>query len=97
MVIFFLLLCWAGFELPLLSELDKERPTKVKIKAAIVKVARWKSLAEVLRTEDNLEKMESMEEELGRLMLGLGAKIKTPPASKDKRRKPLALKVGVAH
>ena len=69
----------------------------MKIKAAIVKVARWKSLAEVLRTQDNLEKMESMEEELGHLMLGLGAKIKPPPASKNKCSKPLTLKLCAPH
>lgn len=45
------------------------------MKTVIVKVARWKALAEVLRTQENLEAMEAMDEELKRLMAGLGAKV----------------------
>ncbi|RDB15031.1 Protein CHROMATIN REMODELING 5 [Hypsizygus marmoreus] len=57
------------------DNLDRDKLTKAKIKAVIVKVARWKSLADVLHTKDNLDKMEVMEEELKRLMVGLGARL----------------------
>jgi len=48
----------------------------VKIKAAIVKVMKWKQLAEVLQMTDKEETMEGMESELERLMVGLDEKVK---------------------
>lgn len=42
----------------------------------IVKVARWKAVAEGLQTTENLEKIEAMDAELQRLMVGIGATLK---------------------
>lgn len=41
----------------------------------IVKVARWKALADVLHSSENLNKMEDMEASLMTLMVALGAKV----------------------
>lgn len=49
--------------------------TKRAIRTVINKVAAWRTHAEVLQTRENLEKMEKMDEELKRLMVGLGAKL----------------------
>jgi hypothetical protein len=66
--------------------LDKEKPTKSKIKAVIIKVVRWKSLADVLRSDANVEKMATMDAALAQLMFGLGAKVEaaTPPSATSK-------------
>ena len=76
----------------LFSDLDREKLTKKKIKAIIVKVAQWKSLAEVLQTSHNLEKMEAMENDLQQLILGLGACLKTSGSPKNKSSKQAVLK-----
>ena len=55
--------------------LKKEKLTKTILKRVIVRVARWKALAEILCTKDNLEKIDQMDEELKELMLGLGAEV----------------------
>lgn len=41
----------------------------------IVKVHRWKALAEFLQSKQNLETMENMEGTLAQLMAGLGAQV----------------------
>jgi hypothetical protein len=46
----------------------------------IVKVYRWKTLAELLWWEQNLETSEKMEAALTELMIGLGAKLEAPSA-----------------
>ena len=76
----------------LLSDLDREKLTKKKIRAVIVKVARWKSLAEVLQTRHNLEKMEAMENNLQQLILGLGASLKMSGSPRNKSSKQAILK-----
>ena len=57
------------------SVLKKEKLTKTILKRVIVRVARWKVLAEILCTKDNLEKIDQMDEELKELMHGLGAEV----------------------
>lgn len=57
------------------TELDHEKLTKANLKRVIVLVARWKRLAEALCTQENLGEVTQMEEELKRLMAGLGAKV----------------------
>ncbi|KAF8057085.1 P-loop containing nucleoside triphosphate hydrolase protein, partial [Lyophyllum atratum] len=57
------------------EKLDREKLTKRAIRTVINKVAAWRTHAEVLQTQENLEKMEKMDEELKRLMVGLGAKL----------------------
>jgi hypothetical protein len=52
----------------------------------IFKVARWKALADVLHSSENLEKMEDMEASLMTLMVALGAKLEVK-ASKSGRSK----------
>jgi TATA-binding protein-associated factor len=75
-------------QLTLALELDKETVTKRHLKAIIVKVARWKAVAETLQTKENLDKIEAMDGELHRLMLGLGATLKDQaPTSKEKKSK----------
>lgn len=64
-------------------DLDRDKLTKTKIKSVIVKVSRWKALADVIHTKGNMEKMEAMEEELKRLMVGLGANIKVTGTKKS--------------
>jgi hypothetical protein len=70
-------------------DLDREKPTKTKIKAVIVKVMRWKGLAEILQTTGVERKIEEMEAELERLMVGLGADVK--PAASTKSSKCLTI------
>lgn len=48
---------------------------KTKIRGIIRSVARWKSVAEQFNTQEMLERIESMDEELVGLMAGLGAEI----------------------
>jgi hypothetical protein len=57
------------------SVLKTEKLTKTILKRVIVRVARWKALAEILCTKDNLEKIDQMDEELKELMHGLGAEV----------------------
>jgi TATA-binding protein-associated factor len=49
--------------------LDKEQPTAVKIKAVIVKVARWKNLAQTLQAKEYLARVEEVDAELQAVML----------------------------
>ncbi|GLB33117.1 putative helicase [Lyophyllum shimeji] len=65
------------------NNLDRDKLTKAKIKSVIEKVARWKALAEVLQTNENVQKMEEMEDELKRLMVGLGAKLQVISTKKN--------------
>lgn len=67
--------------------LNKEKPTKVKIKAVLVKVSRWRALALVLRSKENEEKIESMDAALTELMNGIGAKLSTTAPKKPKNSK----------
>lgn len=57
-------------------DLDRDKLTKAKLTAVIRAVARWKDIAQILNSPDNLQKIEEMEDELGRLMSGLGATVK---------------------
>lgn len=65
---------------PIYSGLDKEQTTKLKVKAVIVKVARWKALGHALQLPDHIEKIRPIEDELQRIMIGLGAQLKEPLA-----------------
>lgn len=56
--------------------LDKEQPTKARIRGVIRKVALWRNLAKVHCHRENLELIEDMEEELKRLMNAMGADLK---------------------
>ena len=58
------------------SELDQDKLTMSKIKAAVVKVMKWKRVAEALLMADKEETIEEMESELERLMVGLDGKVK---------------------
>lgn len=58
------------------SDIDKEKPTKASIRQVIRKVALWRDIAKVHCHQENLEKIEDMEEELKRLMNALGADLK---------------------
>jgi len=63
-----------------LLELDKDKLTKKKIKEVVVKVMAWKRVAEFLcealgGTMGAEERIEEMESELGRLMVGLDEKV----------------------
>jgi len=64
--------------------LDRDKPTKKKITAVITAVARWRNLAEMLSTTENLNKMQSMDEELAVLMSALGADVSKTPTTTSK-------------
>lgn len=66
-------------ELFLYLVLNREKPTRVALKAVIVRVARWKLVAEQLQSAETMVKMEKMEAELACLMLGLGANVDQKP------------------
>lgn len=68
----------------LLSALDTDKPTKKAIVNVIRAVARWKNVVEVLGTTANLDKIDSMEEELKVLMLGLGGEAPKKSLSQSK-------------
>ena len=57
--------------------LDKDQLTKAKIRAVIMKFARWKAAAEIHLNKENLNKIEEKELELERLMEGLRARLPT--------------------
>ncbi|KAJ3497670.1 hypothetical protein NLJ89_g10318 [Agrocybe chaxingu] len=65
-------------------ELDREKLTKASLRRVIIQVAKWKVLAEALQTTDNLHKITAMEEEIARLMIGIGAQISSPATKKPK-------------
>lgn len=46
--------------------------------AVITQVSKWKTAAECLQTEESKQKMEEMEEELKRLIAGIGSKTIKP-------------------
>lgn len=48
----------------------------------IVKVSRWKALAEVLQYKRDVATMEEMEDALTDLMIGLGAQLKASSAKR---------------
>ena len=58
------------------SELDQDKLTMTKVKAVILKVIKWKQVAEALLMTDNEETIKEMESELERLMVGLDEKVK---------------------
>lgn len=76
-------------------ELDQGQPTKAKILNTIEKVVKWKQVAQALKTSDGEEKIQMMENELQRLMAGLGCSVKTVP-SKRKTSKSFFLSLYVA-
>lgn len=67
-----------------MTELDKKKPTKAKLRSVIVKVARWKALVDVLQTDDDVVKIEKMERQLKDLMAALGAQVKSPATKSGK-------------
>jgi hypothetical protein len=58
--------------------------TQVKIRGVVLKVLKWKQLCETLNHIDAEEKIEEMESELGRLIVGLDRRVK--PTSTKKSR-----------
>jgi hypothetical protein len=58
------------------ADLDRDRLTKVKIRDVIHKVIKWKQLSETLNRVDVEAKIEEVESELGRLMVGLDDRVK---------------------
>lgn len=69
-----------------ISGLDRQRPTSARIKAIIVKLARWKGLAESLQISDTLLKIEEMEADLQELILTIKPHLKLSDGdSKPKR------------
>ncbi|KAF8953874.1 P-loop containing nucleoside triphosphate hydrolase protein [Flammula alnicola] len=56
--------------------LDRDKPTKANIKTVIVKLSRWKALAESLQLPEVMERVEAMEAELQALMLGISPQLK---------------------
>lgn len=64
------------------------------MKLVILKVAKWKALAHGLGLPDHIEKVQRIEDELQRIMITLGARLKEP-SSKAKsstymKHKPMA-------
>jgi hypothetical protein len=59
-----------------LLDLDRDKLTKAKIKTVVDKVVKWKQVVEALHTPDGDRRIEEMESELGRLMVGLDQKVK---------------------
>ncbi|TFK60185.1 hypothetical protein BDN72DRAFT_779739 [Pluteus cervinus] len=55
------------------ADLDRDKLTKRKIDAVITKVARWKTLAEIVSPVESEELIEEMDGELRTLLSGLGA------------------------
>ena len=74
-----------------LLALDKDKLTKKKIKEVVLKVMAWRRVAEFLcetlgGAMDAEERIEEMENELGRLMVGLDQKVKPHAESRSSRR-----------
>jgi hypothetical protein len=69
-----------------LTDLNKESVTKADIFATIRAVSKWKDIAEVYGTKDNLLKADHMLAELNRLMEGLGVRVQKCKAGTGKRR-----------
>ena len=65
--------------------MDKDKLTKRKLNNVIRAIARWKSLASIFCTEDVLDKIAEMDEELASLMEGLGAKVHSAGRTERKR------------
>lgn len=65
----------------LFSDLDGGKLTKRKLSVVIRSVSKWKALAELYPTDETIAKIENMENELKRLLGGLGAKVKLEPAT----------------
>ncbi|KAJ3494060.1 hypothetical protein NLJ89_g10889 [Agrocybe chaxingu] len=64
------------------EELDREKLSKVSLARVILRVGRWKVVAENLQTTENLETIAHMEEELALLMAGIGATIPSTTGKK---------------
>jgi hypothetical protein len=62
---------------------------KAKLQAVVDKVVKWKQVVEALHTLVGVKKIKEMESELGRLMVGLDAKVK-PTSSKKSSTLPLS-------
>lgn len=65
------------------SDLDREKVTKAKLSTVIRAVSKWSALAQIFDNPETLELIEMMEDELKRLMAGLGASVK-PKNDKSK-------------
>ena len=65
-----------------LPDLDRDKLTMAKLRVVVNKVVKWKQVVEALRTMEGEEKIEEMESELGRLMVGLDERVK--PTSRKK-------------
>ena len=57
-------------------DLDDSKVTKPRLRKVIRAVSKWREIAEVFDTPENMKKILEMQAELDRLMMGLGAKIK---------------------
>jgi TATA-binding protein-associated factor len=67
------------------TDLDRDKLTKGKISTVIRAVQRWKAMAQLFDDPDILAKIDQMDDELRRLMEGLGAKVKAkaPKVAKE--------------
>ncbi|PPQ93015.1 hypothetical protein CVT25_006099 [Psilocybe cyanescens] len=63
-----------------LLALDKDKATKAKIQAVILKLARWKALVDALRISDAMERVQHMEGELNELMLQFNPRVNVTSA-----------------
>ncbi|KAF8958916.1 hypothetical protein BDZ97DRAFT_1636073, partial [Flammula alnicola] len=73
------------------EDLNRDKLTKGKISTVIRAVHRWRALAELFDDPDTLEKIEEMDNELIRLMEGLGAKVKVKTVRAAKGSSPKKL------
>jgi len=71
-----------------LLDLDRDGLTKAKLRVVVDKVVKWKQVVETLHTVEGEKKIEDMESELGRLMVGLDSKVK-PTSNKKSSTLPL--------
>jgi D-serine deaminase-like pyridoxal phosphate-dependent protein len=68
-----------------------DTPTKPKIRAVIRAVAKWRNVAAILDTPENMEKIAKMEAELDRLMEALGVEVDEEKKKKTKAGAPSTL------
>ncbi|KAF8166505.1 hypothetical protein BJ912DRAFT_1067891 [Pholiota molesta] len=70
-----------------------DTPSKANITAVIRSVAKWRNVAELLNTPDNMAKIATIEAELDRLMEGLGAEFSEEKKQKRSKKKSAAPKL----
>jgi hypothetical protein len=77
------------FRLPdCLADLDRDRLTEANIRRVIEKVLKWKQHCETLNRVDEEDKIEEMESELGRLIVGLDPRVKPTSSKKSGKSYP---------